>query len=153
MNIKSMQIIAYRFIQISKSTACHEHCLLCRNGTTAGNLHYIWFSKRAFILLINYLSILNLYIHLRHLISPFSCFLFMDILICCILEIFSRANKWLNQFINAIFFALFYILGLGGPLFYVMLTHSSAIWSKNYVVLSVLPALSNLPINFNFIFY
>lgn len=147
-----MQIIAYRFIQISKSTAYHEHCLLCRNGTTAGNLHYIWFSKRAFILLINYLSILNLYIHLRHLISPFSCSLFMDILICCILEIFSRANKWLNQFINAIFFALFYILGLGGPLFYVMLTHSSAIWSKNYVVLSVLPALSNLPINFNFIF-
>lgn len=48
--------------------------------------------------------------------------------------------------------ALFYILGLGGPLFYVMLTHSIAIWSKDYVVLSVLPTLCNLPINFNFIF-
>lgn len=52
----------------------------------------------------------------------------------------------------AIFFALFYIIGRGGPLFYVMLTHSIAIWSKNYVVLSVLPALSTTSSGFFYCF-
>lgn len=100
MNIESMQIIAYRFIQISKFTAYHEHCLLCRNRTIARNFCIIIdFRKRAFIQLINYLSILNLYIHLHHLISPFSCFLFMGILICCILEIYSRTSKRLDQYL------------------------------------------------------
>lgn len=81
MNIESMKIIAYRFIQISKFTAYHEHCLLCRNRTIARNFCIIIdFRKRAFIQLINYLSISNLYIHLHHLISPFSCFLFMGII-------------------------------------------------------------------------